>query len=114
MMLVIVGAIVFLSCVSIALIVRRFRTRTLELRPARQPQSARRKVADGAVVLRYASGTTVELDEAIEHPTAAGSVVSPMPRRLPGLMPTAGYVVVSKPRPSRSMAPPKLMDFSDD
>ena len=111
MMLAIIGGIVVFGCIAVALIVRNFRTRKLELRPARQPLQPQ------PVVLRYASGTTVALDEPIEplRHTAAGSVVSPMPRRrMPGLMPTAGYVVVPKQRPSRTLVAPKIMDFSDD
>lgn len=119
---IILGIVGFLVvCISTyVLLTRRRSSRRIQLRPARQPSPpiARPQLIDGVVVLRYGSGTAVALDEEGEQErrTAAGSVVSPMPRRrLPGLMPTAGHVVVPKARPSaRSLVAPKAMDFSDD
>jgi len=79
--------------------------------------AARRRSREASkVTLQYRSGTTVTL-EATEVPRASAAAVArgsapAIRRRLPGLMPTAGHVVVPKTRPSQ-MRPIPAMSFDE-
>jgi hypothetical protein len=97
-------------CIALLVVVRR-----------RQPEAiAGAAIGNHTHVLRFDSGTTVELDESGERQRRHSAAVAPLPRRrMPGLMPTAGHVVVPKGRTSvRSIVPPRPLtdelDLSDE
>ena len=77
--------------------------------------AARRRSREASkVTLQYRSGTTVTLDATeVERARPSSPAIAPR-RRLPGLMPTAGHVVVPKTRPSASRRIPELRTMSFD